>query len=142
MKIIEGYDEWSEIELLTGLIIGEARGESTAGKIGVALTAKTRADHPRWWGRNLREVALYKYQFSCWLDCNEKVIKEAYNHKGQLWIDALRIAEDVASGNVVDFVGMPTHYHNLSVYPDWASGMKRLAYIGNHVFYRDTKEIP
>jgi len=152
MKIIEGFETWSEVDLLAGLIIGEARGESTAGRIGVALTVKTRADHPRWWGRNVRECIL-RYspatksrketaQFSCWLDHNKTAIIEAYNHKGQLWIDALRIAEDVYSGNTIDFVGQPTNYHGISIFPDWASGMKRLAQIGNHVFYRDTQEIP
>ena len=142
MKIIEGYETWSELDLLAGVIIGEARGESVSGKTGVALTVKTRADHPRWWGRNFREVILCPFQFSCWGDINAKAIKEAYDHKGQAWKDALRIAEDVYTGNTVDFVGMPTHYHAANVNPWWSEKLKRLAKIGNHVFYRDTKEIP
>lgn len=142
MKIIEGYETWNEIDLLTGMIIGEARGESLDGQVGVALTAKTRADHPRWWGRNFREVILCKYQFSCWMDSNADVIKKAYKDKGQLWKDALRIAEAVYLRNTVDFVGMPTHYHTISILPDWAANMKRLAKVGNHIFYRDLSEIP
>jgi spore germination cell wall hydrolase CwlJ-like protein len=142
LNIVEGFENWSEIDLLAGLIIGEARGESNAGKIGVALTAKTRADHPRWWGRNWREVILCRYQFSCWLDRNKSVIIDACQRKGNLWIDALRIAEDVYSGNTIDFVGRPTHYHSIAIFPDWACGMMRLATIGGHVFYRDISEIP
>jgi len=77
VKIITGYDTWSELELLTGVIIGETRGESTAGMIGVGITARTRTEHPGWWGRNWREVLLCDKQFSCWADLNAKVINES-----------------------------------------------------------------
>ena len=33
MHIIKGYEKWSEVEILTGLIIGEARGEPIHGMI-------------------------------------------------------------------------------------------------------------
>ena len=141
MKLVTGYETWSELDLLTGLIIGEARGETTSGKIGVALTAKTRAENPRWWGRNWREVILCRNQFSCWLDHNADVIREAYRHNGQPWKDALRIAEEVYCGCTVDFIGKPTHYHALSVSPAWAAKMQRLAKMGNHIFYRDPAEL-
>lgn len=136
------YDNWNDIELLTGLLIGESRGEPKVGKVGVGLVVRTRVDHPRWWGKTWREVILKKYQFSCWLDLNAEVIKKAYADKSDLWESCLEIAETVYDRSSIDFIGNPTHYHSVRIFPDWASSMKRLMTIGNHVFYRDLKEIP
>lgn len=141
MNLVEGYDNWSELELLTGLIVGEARGETMAGRIGVALTAATRAKYPKWWGRNLREVILCKRQFSCWLDHNADVIRLSWANKDATWQACRDVAEDVYTGDVLDFIGGPTHYHAVSIFPDWASGMKRLATVGHHIFYRDIREV-
>ena len=149
MKIIEGYETWSELDLLTGVIIGEARGESTAGMIGVGLTVKTRAENPKWWGRNWREVILrckersdgkLIFQFSCWQDLNANVIRECYRQRNALWKTVRAIALSVYSGDLTDTLGGPTHYHAATVFPDWASGMERLSAVGNHIFYRERKD--
>ena len=148
--ILQGWDDWSEIELLAGLMIGESRGEPRVGKIGVGLTARTRVEHPRWWGKSWREVILkcakrkdgrIIAQFSCWTDHNADAILAEQCDKTKLWASMLDLAEYVYSGDAIDFIGKPTHYHAATCFPDWASGMKKLMIIGKHVFYRDTKEI-
>ena len=67
---------WSEIDLLTGTIYGEARGEPWGGKVAVGMTVRERVRYPgHWkWGRNWREVMLAPEQFSCWGDHNRAAI--------------------------------------------------------------------
>ena len=136
-KITPGYENWSELDLLTGMIYGEARGESTSGKIGVAVTAKNRVDNPGWWGRNWREVILMPRQFSCWEDHNAEKIRVAMQTKSSAWESCRKIAADVYLGSVIDTLGGPTHYHAISILPAWTSKMTLLAVIGSHIFYRD-----
>jgi spore germination cell wall hydrolase CwlJ-like protein len=137
MKIYPGYEKWSDIELLTGLLIGECDNQPEEGKIAVALTVKTRVNHPMWWGRNWREVILASKQFSCWEDHNATRIKQAYSLKGDDWKVCLRVAQDVYDGNILDTMGKPTHYHKTKIHPDWASLLIRLKIIGDHIFYHD-----
>jgi N-acetylmuramoyl-L-alanine amidase len=139
MSLIAGYETWSELELLTGLIIGEARGEGMAGRIGVALTARTRAKKPCWWGKNLREVILMDRQFSCWQDHNADVIRSIREQHGTSWKNFERIAMDVYSGITIDCIGKPTHYHTINCNPKWAGQLKYLTTIGKHKFYHDPR---
>lgn len=149
--ILQGWDDWNEIELLAGLMIGESMDEPRVGQIGVGLTARTRVEHPRWCGGSWREVILkcaarksdgkIIAQFSCWLDHNADAIKNEREGNTRLWQSALDTAEYVYNGDAIDFIGKPTHYHAATCFPDWASGMKKLMTIGRHVFYRDLKEI-
>ena len=136
MKLNPGYETWSELDLLTGLIIGEASGEPTAGRIGVAITVKSRVESPCWWGRNWREVILANKQFSCWEDHNADRIVSARREAGPLWQACREIAIETYLGRVSDHIGRPTHYHATFVTPKWASKLTRLAQIGNHIFYR------
>ena len=137
MHIIKGYEKWSEVEILTGLIIGEARGEPIQGKVAVAITVKTRHDNPGWWGRNWREVILKPDQFSCWNDHNAVVIREAYNLKNSLWQGCLTIATNVYLGQMPDTIGKPTHYHTVDDHPEWDKNLIFLKQIGTQNFYHD-----
>lgn len=142
MRIISGYDDWDEIDLLAGTIFGEARGEPKVGQLAIGLTIQTRVHHPRWWGGSWREVILCPRQFSCWEDVNAEKIRKARELKTEDWNWCYDSAERVYTENTIDFVGRPTHYHSVRVHPDWSAGMKRLMTIGNHVFYRDLREVP
>lgn len=137
MKLVQGFETWSELDILTGTIFGEARGEPTDGKIGVGLTVKTRVEHPGWWGRNWREVCLADRQFSCWADHNKDAIVEARNINSKLWKICRSVAVDIYLGIVTNGLGKPTHYHATSVAPQWTKRLVRLAQIGNHIFYHD-----
>ena len=56
------------------------------------------------------------------------------------WRTAEVLAARILTGQTVlgDTTGDATHFHAISVSPDWAeeNGMERTAQIGNHVFYR------
>jgi len=136
MKMHIGYETWSELDLLTGVIVGEASGEPTAGRIGVAITVKSRVDSPCWWSRNWREVILSWRQFSCWDDHNSERIVSARQDAGALWSACRGIAIETYLGRVDDHIGRPTHYHATYVSPAWAEKLTRLAQIGRHIFYK------
>ena len=141
MKIKPGYETWSELDLATGVIVGEASGEPTAGKIGVIITVKSRVEQPCWWGRNWREVILCASQFSCWDDHNVSRIVSARQEQGALWQLCRAIAIDAYMGRIEDHIGKPTHYHANPMpgnrpFPAWAKKLARLTQIGGHIFYR------
>ncbi len=53
------------------------------------------------------------------------------------WTTAVRIARDVTSGALYNpKVGDAVNYHANYVMPYWASTLKRVAQIGNHIFYQ------
>jgi spore germination cell wall hydrolase CwlJ-like protein len=137
VNLIAGFEAWSEIELLTGTIYGEASGETTAGKIGVGMTIRTRALNPCWWGHNWREVILLDKQFTCWADHNRARIRKGLADQDPAWKICSRVARDIYAGNIVDKIGGPTNYHEEGILPRWTRKMKRLAHIGAHIFYRD-----
>lgn len=141
VKIYPGYENWSELDLLTALILGEAGGEIKAGQVGVALTVKTRHNNPGWWGRNWREVMLCLNQFDCWMDEHDRILASYTQHTKE-WIDCAVVAQGVYTGTTQDYLGSPTHYHEEHVHPDWAPKMKFLGQIGHHLFYRDLSEVP
>lgn len=141
MKLVPGFETWSELDLLTGCIVGEASGEPTDGQVAVALVIRTRVEHPRWWGRNWREVILADKQFSCWQDINAYRIIQARHNRTVSWAKAALIAQGVYTGVTQDFLDRATHYHAVSVSPKWATDMIRIDQIGDHVFYRDPSEI-
>lgn len=62
-----------DLNILSLTVYGEARGESDAGKLAVAWTARNRAEadlhrdgRPDWWGEGVAGVCLKSWQFSCW----------------------------------------------------------------------------
>ena len=130
---------WSELELLAGLIYGEARSETWSGKIGVGLTVANRVKHPGYWnwGTNWRRVILCPKQFSCFnqADPNLKALIGAKKTKGADWQECMMVAEQIYLGRVNDFVGGPTHYHTFQCTPSWAKDLRFLGTIGNHKFY-------
>lgn len=121
---------------------GEARGEPPAGQRAVAWTIRNRADHPCWWGRDLTDVCLKPYQFSCWNhnDPNyPRLINEAT--RGRPDFKAVRlICESVMLSTSAD--DDPTngadHYCTRAVAAktSWTHGRVPVAEIGNHLFYR------
>lgn len=136
VRLYPGYEKWSELDLLTGVIIGEARGENHEGRVGVGIVVRNRVASPGWWGRNWREVILCRHQFSCWADHNAAEIHDERRNQTALWAQVREIAADVYLGHIVDRLGGPTHYHAVGVSPSWAVGMINLGRIGGHVFYR------
>ena len=56
-------------DVLARTIWGEARGESSAGKVAVAWTIRNRVfdgKEKSWWGEGYAGVCQAPWQFSCW----------------------------------------------------------------------------
>lgn len=121
---------------------GEARGEAPAGQRAVAWVIRNRADNPSWWGRDLADVCLKKYQFSCWNhdDPNyQRLINEATRCRPDF--KAIRlICESVMLSQSAD--DDPTngadHYctRDVAKKTSWTHGQVPVAEIGRHLFYR------
>ena len=132
--------EWPEIDLLAGVIYGEARGEGWDAKVGVGLTVRTRAEHPGYWGwgLNYRSVILCPKQFPCFNSDDPNLQKIINADKTDtVWQECRMIAEAVYLGRIIDFVGGPTHYHSVSMkrLPRWAKKIKRIGEFGKLIFY-------
>lgn len=114
-----------ETQCLAKNIYHEARGESFKGKLAVALVTinRTKLDG---YPATLCGVVYQKGQFS-WTATKQKITD---------WTDfsdALLAANmAIENSNILGNFNA-THYHNLTVAPAW--GLRRVAKIGNHVFY-------
>jgi hypothetical protein len=51
------------------------------------------------------------------------------------WKLASKVAEEALQGDVAEHVGHATHYHTDKVDPYWASSLRRLTSMGDHIFY-------
>jgi len=144
-SLIQGFEHWSELDLLTATILGEAEGEPWGGKAGVAITIKTRVDHPRWWGRNWREVILRAThdgiaQFECWTKPHRIERMELGRERGcddKIWEQCRQIAIFCYLGKIQDRLGCPTHYCRIDAKPAWKEKLKFLGQIGHHLFYSE-----
>ena len=126
-----------ERQCLATAIYFEARGEPQRGQIAVAQVILNRVasgTYPDticgvvYQNKNRRNAC--QFSFAC--DGKPDTIKEK-----KAWAVAEEIAGEVVSGEVqVAEVAGATHYHASYVSPRWAPRLKRLAKIGQHIFYR------
>jgi spore germination cell wall hydrolase CwlJ-like protein len=130
--------------LLAAIVYGEARGEPFAGKLGVAFVAHNRAEHPSWWGREIKEVLLKPMQFSCVNDGDPnlaEVVAATTPTASHLWGDidfreCKLAAFAVLNGWARDLTNGANHYHAIGVSPNWAAGREPTAVIGRHRFFK------
>jgi spore germination cell wall hydrolase CwlJ-like protein len=136
------FENLTEEELLAGLIYGEARGESDAGRVAVGFVAFNRTLDSRW-GSSLRRVALAPLQFSCFNkgDPNRQKVAEAIHRRDPNYLECLDISRRILSGECNDPTSGATHYHADSCRPSWikSSKMKFLKRIGRHRFYHEDR---
>lgn len=113
-----------EVECLAQAIYHEARGEPEKGKFAVAHVVVNRAKSMRF-PSTICKVVYQPGQFS-WT--SDKSLRPRVDST------ALAIAKLVLAGfsPIPEFAA--THFHNRTVKPGWK--LKKLAIIGNHVFYK------
>jgi N-acetylmuramoyl-L-alanine amidase len=125
----------------------EARGEGTIGQLAVGWVIKNRADNPRWWGTNIKQVCYHKAQFSCYNDYDpnyEKGLHIATTFERSRVIDetldtCYRLAEQVIDDGLPDPTRGATYYANLRVCkPTWKDSMTQTAQIRHHTFFKET----
>lgn len=113
-----------EFNCLVKNIYYEARGEPEEGRIAVGLVTLNRLRHPSY-PSTICKVVYQPGQFSWTTDSN--IPKKVNSHEWQLAVNAATAAYNSLNSFSA------THFHNISVKPNWR--LKRVARIGNHVFY-------
>lgn len=123
---------------LARTIWGEARGEGQDGMTAVANVVMNRVKRPRYWGRNVDEVCLKPYQFSCWNQGDPNLRKLQKLNAPDL-LQPLSLARAAIALQLPDITGGATHYYarNIPKPPRWAENHRPCAIIGNHIFYND-----
>lgn len=133
----------NEIECLAQNIYHEARSESTAGRMAVALVTLNRVKDERFPNTICGVVKQTKYypsgridlhscQFSWYCDGKPDTIKDEKCYK-----DILLIAEVMFTYETEDFTEGSLWYHSPKVKPKWSMVYTKVVKIDNHIFYKD-----
>jgi spore germination cell wall hydrolase CwlJ-like protein len=110
-------------------LFGEAAGESIEGKRAVASVIFERAGGDT---NRFADVCKAPRQFSCWNKRAPRVPNDYPSRKA--WRECVTIAVEMTNGVFVPTI-TATHYHSGKA-PEWANGMRLVAVIGGHRFYR------
>lgn len=134
---LKGTDYANAARCLANAIYFEARGEAEGGQMAVAQVVMNRVFS----GFYPNDVCSVVYQnadrrLRCQFSfaCNGKrnTIDEA-----DAWALAVRIAKQMLDGEVyVPEVAKSTHFHDISVHPNWVREMRKMVRYGVHDFYR------
>lgn len=117
------------IECLARNVYYEARGEPKAGQYAVAEVTMNRKASRRY-PKTVCEVVYQKEAFS-WTGLGPLEAP-----KGEAWQRAVHVAEDVYYQRRPATMHGVTHFHANYVNPEWSKERRRVARIGNHIFYR------
>lgn len=136
MKIDSTKDNAYTVISLT--LWGECRGESYEGKLWVASVIWNRALN---YMKNhdctnikavMKYICLQPKQFSCWT--SEDEFNQEEPTECQAWDDCFSITTSMFLGRFIPSSTV-THYHATYVTPYWASSLKKIKQVGNHIFY-------
>ena len=145
----ESFSKLTDAQILALTIYGEARGESTEGKIAVGSVILERVDHRDWDGKTIPEVCLKKWQFSCFNENDPNYGKLL--HIAEQWDEEISanvalndcrgIALGLISGNI-DRTPEIAAAHCCQYATragaekvTWDDKMKIIAEIGSHIFF-------
>jgi len=139
-----------EIDTLARTIWAEARGDGLVGMEASAAVIANRVRRARTWiGRRAKPHPLFgdgtfadactrPRQFSCWNADDPNLPKlRAVTRDDPIFAQAIEIAERAVGGELADPTGGATHYHTISIQPEWAKGREPCKRIGHHVFYNN-----
>jgi N-acetylmuramoyl-L-alanine amidase len=107
----------------------EARGEPEAGQYAVAEVTMNRKASGRY--PNTVCGVVYERQAFSWT-----AVDILPQPEGEAWDRAQEIADEVYYGRHTPVLNGALFFHATYVKPDWASERRRVARIGNHIFYR------
>ncbi|MBV8978700.1 MAG: cell wall hydrolase [Alphaproteobacteria bacterium] len=133
----------AEHRCLSEVMYYEARGEGRDGQLAVAEVVFHRLRHGNY-GHSICAVVYEgagssgcQFSFTCNGDLEE-------TKSSSSWHEAEVLAARILTGQVAlkDMTGDATHFHAASIAPDWVGdvGMERTVQIGNHVFYKRTRQ--
>ncbi|QBG48122.1 cell wall hydrolase [Verrucomicrobia bacterium S94] len=143
-KAPENFLSEETARIVSYTIYAEARGEDYEGKRAVASVIATRALLLR---RTMAEICLHEKQFSCWnniYEVPESYVAGNYSNLNDIVAraDSYALAWELLSYNRK--WDRFTHFYNPSkASPSWASKLKGVKMIGNHVFgFMEPKFMP
>lgn len=130
-----------DVRCLAENIYFEARSESTAGRIAVALVTLNRVDHPKFPDTVCGVVKQTKYypsgridlhscQFSWYCDGKSDEPTES------CWDEIVLLASIMLGWDATDITNGALWYHSKKVNPKWASHYIKTVSIDNHIFYK------
>jgi spore germination cell wall hydrolase CwlJ-like protein len=117
------------LECLARNVYFEARGEPLAGQYAVAEVTMNR----RGWGPFRRSVCAVVYEPGAFSWTSRRRLPQP---AGKPWDRARHVAEMVYWERRTPTLGGARYYHAIYVMPDWAKDHRRIARIGQHIFYR------
>lgn len=127
----------SEHKCLSEALYYEARGEGSKGQMAVAEVIFHRL-HNKHYPSTICGVV---YQGKDTQDCQFSFAceKHAKGKEEGEWDSAQMLAAHILTGvaRMRDVTDEATHFHTISVTPDWADHLVKTIQIGNHIFYRD-----
>jgi N-acetylmuramoyl-L-alanine amidase len=148
----DAFGHLTDSQLMALTIYGEARGEKYEGKVAVGSIILERVEHRDWDGKNIQEVCLMPYQFSCFLpnDPNfpalkliaqdwdnkftqSKDLRECYNVTAMLLSGSILRTAEIADSHATQY--LTTALRKSKGCPSWVNKMKCVATIGSHEFY-------
>jgi len=114
----------------------EARGASHTAKVGVVWTLKNRADRGGWWGTDISEVAVKKWQYSSLTDPNDKQLTVWPVPNDPVFRECLGIAYDVLHGDEPHpFPGADSYFDTSIAAPKWTKDARFCGQVDNLLFY-------
>lgn len=125
-----------EFDCLARNVYFEAGVEDRRGKLAVAQVTMNRANDKRW-GKGICNAVYAKSQFSWTLQ------KKKLNSvpQGMLWNRSVEAADEFLAGHRVTGLEYSKFYHTDYIKtPKWADENKRVAVIGQHIFYSEARQ--
>lgn len=136
-----------DVDTMARTLYGEARNQGRIGMTAVAAVIVKRYNlrqQGRGYssfgpvGATISQICKAPKQFSCWNsnDPNRPKILTATSIDAAFAL-ALQIADSALKGNLVDYThGADSYYASYISPPDWTDGLKPVAQIGPHLFFR------
>ncbi len=125
------------VQIVAMTLFMEAAGEGFDGQYAVASVIWNRADGDK---TKFVEVCKKPKQFSCWNNVKDGTMPKIKDDPAsrQAWGFSQRITKAMVDGYFMPMVDA-SHYHvkTMKKYPSWARKLRKVATIGNHVFYRE-----
>lgn len=126
-------------QILALTIAYESANQGNVGMEAVASTIWNRSQSHS--SLEMAMLCIEPKQFSCWNNHNPSMEDINYWHEsGQPNMFAYRRALEIAISMIYGTfkpIHQATHYHTVSVKPDWASSMQVICRMGLHIFYKE-----
>lgn len=149
-KTYGGYSLTNNINILARTLFREGNDQDEIGRKAIASVIYNRANKDL---NKITSVIKRPKAFSCWNGMTSsdwsnfvyKIPKETVNNKSQekIWLNCVKIAEDVFSGKFKSTIGDRNSYYNPDkANPKWGNQLKNVKTIKNHKFGYLSSEDP